>query len=163
MAEVIKYGMIRDAELLEALENRAWSDGEIIERCVRIKSEIVEADEYDNGCRQLLNYGHTLGHAVEKCSNFETAHGAAVAIGMAMVARAADAELAARLEALLDAYALPATCEYDEDALYEAALSDKKRRGGTLSLIVVETVGNGEVREIPVTELREYIRKGRAV
>lgn len=163
MAEVIKYGMIRDVELLEALGNRAWSDAEIIERCVRIKSEIVAEDEFDNGCRQLLNYGHTIGHAIEKCSAFSFSHGEAVAVGMTMMARAVSPQLADRLEALLNDYNLPTMCEFDDEMLFEAAQSDKKRRGGTLSLVVVETAGKGEVREVPVDALREYIRKGRAV
>lgn len=163
MAEIIKYGMIRDAELLDALERHTWCDEEIIERCVRIKSDIVAQDEFDNGCRQLLNYGHTIGHAVEKCSDFTVLHGEAVAMGMSLMAHAASPSLAQRLDALLHAYALPTTCSFDDDSLFSAALSDKKRRGGTLSLIVVETAGQGVVREMPVEELKEYIRKGRAV
>ena len=82
---------------------------------------------------------------------------------MAMMARAVSPQLAKRLVALLDAYDLPTACEFDDEGLFTAAQSDKKRRGATLSLVVVETVGKGEVREVPVDTLYEYIRKGRTV
>jgi 3-dehydroquinate synthase len=169
MAEVIKYGMIRDRALFEALEAGTLDDGEIIARCVAIKRDVVEADEHDRGCRALLNYGHTIGHAVEKCSHFAVSHGSGVAIGMAMLARAMvkkgamAAEDARRLCALLERYALPTSCEYGADALYNAALSDKKRAGDTLSLITVPTIGRGEVTSIPVEALRDDIEKGSAV
>lgn len=169
MAEVIKYGMIRDRALFEALEAGTLDDGEIIARCVAIKRDVVEADEHDRGCRALLNYGHTIGHAVEKCSHFAVSHGSGVAIGMAMLSRAMVkkgamvAEDARRLCALLERYALPTSCEYGADALYDAALSDKKRAGDRLSLITVPTIGHGEVTSIPVEALRDDIEKGSAV
>ena len=165
MAEVIKYGMIRDAELFEALERHAWTDAQIIARCVRIKSEIVAADEFDNGCRLLLNFGHTIGHAIETSSQFAVSHGSAVAIGMAMMARAETGgdTLSKRLEAVLDAYGLPTSCKWDADTLTQAALSDKKRRNQTLHLITVPTLGNGVVTTVPVSELKQWVQKGMAV
>ena len=169
MAEVIKYGVIRDRALFEALEADALSDGEIIARCVAIKRDVVEADEHDRGCRALLNYGHTVGHAVEHCSNFAISHGSAVAIGMATVARAMvalgtmAAEEADRLNALLRKKALPIACEFGVQELYEAALSDKKRANDTLALITASTIGEAQVSNMPVETLREYIEKGSAV
>ena len=169
MAEVIKYGMICDRALFEELEAETLDDGEIITRCVTIKRDIVEADEHDRGCRALLNYGHTIGHAVEKCSDFAVSHGSGVAIGMAMLARSMvaqgtmAAEDAKRLCALLEKYELPTLCAYRAEALYEAALNDKKRAGDTLSLITVPTIGRGEVTSIPVEALLEHIEKGSAV
>lgn len=165
MAEVIKYGMIRDPELFDALERHAWTDTQIITRCITIKSEIVAADEFDNGCRLLLNYGHTIGHAIEHCSHFEISHGSAVAIGMSVMARAeSDAEaLADRLEAVLTGYDLPTACAFSADELYTAAMADKKRRNQTLHIITVPTLGNGTVVTIPVEELNAYLRKGLSV
>ena len=162
MAEVIKYGMIRDPELFEALENRAWTDTQIIARCVSIKSEIVAEDEFDNGVRLLLNYGHTIGHAVEKCSKFAVSHGSAVAIGMMVMAKAEPngEALAERLEAVLKTYGLPTRCEYAADDLYAVALSDKKRRNQTLHVITVPSLGNGRIVSIPVEELHTYLQKG---
>ncbi len=165
MAEVIKYGMIRDPALFEALEAHAWSDAQIIARCVTIKSEVVAEDEFDNGVRLLLNYGHTVGHAVEKCSHFAISHGSAVAIGMAVMAHAEPngEALAARLDALLSAYRLPTACAFSAEELYRAAMADKKRRNQTLHLITVPTLGNGTIVTVPVEELNVYLRKGLSV
>ena len=162
MAEVIKYGMIRDPELFEALEQRAWDDTQIIKRCVTIKSDVVAEDEFDNGCRLLLNYGHTVGHAVEQCSRFAISHGSAVAIGMSVMAHAeADgAALAARLDAVLKQYGLPTTCAFSAQALYTAALADKKRRNQRLHIITVPALGHGTIVTIPVEELNTYLQKG---
>ena len=165
MAEVIKYGMIRDPELFTALENHVWSDTQIITRCVTIKSQVVAEDEFDNGCRLLLNYGHTIGHAVEKCSRFEVSHGSAVAIGMTVMARAEEdgADLADRLDAVLKDYGLPTACAFSAEDLYVAAMVDKKRRNQTLHIITVPTLGQGTVVSIPVEELNTYLRKGLSV
>lgn len=169
MAEVIKYGMIRDPALFDALERQAWDTAAVIKRCVEIKRDMVEADEHDHGCRALLNYGHTVGHAVEKCSNFTVSHGSAVAIGMATVARAMvkmgtmPRQECDRLIALLIQHRLPTACDFAVNTLYEAALSDKKRANDTLGLIVCPRIGDGRVCTVPMTVLREYIEKGSAV
>ncbi len=166
MAEVIKYGAIRDRTLFSALENETVTDADIIERCVSIKRDVVEADEHDHGERQLLNFGHTIGHAVEKCSSFSVSHGSAVAIGMAVVARAmmrmgtmaqADCQ---RLNALLTDRHLPIACEFSAEELYQAALADKKRANDRLGLIVVPQLGEGRIEPIPVTQLRQYLEMG---
>ena len=162
MAEVIKYGMIRDEELFDALENHVWTDTQIITRCVTIKSRVVAEDEFDNGCRLLLNYGHTVGHAIEQCSRFEVSHGSAVAIGMSVMARAEEggAPLADRLDVVLKDYGLPTACAFSPDELYRAAMADKKRRNQTLHVITVPSLGNGTVVTIPVEELRGYLQRG---
>ena len=163
MAEVIKYGMIRDAALFEALENETLSKTEMIRRCVEIKREMVEADERDTGCRQLLNFGHTVGHAVEKCSAFAVSHGSAVAVGMSIVARAvSDAETAVRLQALLKKTGLPTECAFTAEELFEVALSDKKRANDTLTLVTVPTIGCGELAPMPMDNLKAIIEKGLA-
>ena len=91
-AEVLKYGAIADEALFSLLEKplvaRDSRLKEVIRRCVEIKRDIVQEDEFEQGRRKLLNFGHTLGHAIERCSNFEITHGYAVACGMALVARA---------------------------------------------------------------------------
>ncbi len=162
MAEVIKYGMIRDPELFDALETHAWTDTQIITRCVTIKSEVVAEDEFDNGCRLLLNYGHTIGHAIEQCSHFEVSHGSAVAIGMSIMAHAeaGGAALSQRLTAVLKSYDLPTVCTFSAEELYGAAMADKKRRNQTLHIITVPSLGNGKVVTIPVEELHTYLKRG---
>ena len=167
-AEVIKYGVLFDGAFFTSLEEtpvrEQWES--VIARCVALKRDIVAADEFDRGERQLLNLGHTLGHAVEKCSAYAVSHGEAVAVGMAVIARAAarrgfcSRETARRLEALLRRYDLPTGTDIPGDALFQAALSDKKIGGGRLNLIVPEAIGRCRIQPIPPEKLRDWLRDG---
>lgn len=167
-AEVIKYGMIGDPALLARLETvdfRADPE-ELAARCVAQKRDLVEQDEFDTGARQLLNLGHTLGHGVEACSGYTVSHGRAVAIGMTLVTRAAvafgrcPAEVLPRLRRLLERYGLPDATAYSAQALYEKTLSDKKRSGDTISLVVPIAWGASQLVRIPVSELPAWIERG---
>ncbi|WP_417084871.1 3-dehydroquinate synthase [Evtepia gabavorous] len=167
-AEVIKYGMIGDPALLARLETvdfRADPE-ELVARCVAQKRDLVEQDEFDTGARQLLNLGHTLGHGVEACSGYTVSHGRAVAIGMTLVTRAAvafgrcPAEVLPRLRRLLERYGLPDATAYSAQALYEKTLSDKKRSGDTISLVVPVAWGASQLVRIPVSELPAWIERG---
>ena len=164
-AEVIKYGVLAGRELFDRLEP-GCIDTEVVAACIDIKRKCVESDEFDNGTRQFLNLGHTLGHAVEKESNFTLSHGQAVAIGMAMIVRAgAKFSRTNRLHAReivnkLAAFGLPTETNLDPAALYEAALGDKKRRGDTVTLVVPRNLGQCVLWDIPVSELPTWIRAG---
>ena len=167
-AEVIKYGMIGDPALLARLETvdfRADPE-ELVARCVAQKRDLVEQDEFDTGARQLLNLGHTLGHGVEACSGYTVSHGRAVAIGMTLVTRAAvafgrcPAEVLPRLRRLLERYGLPDATAYWAQALYEKTLSNKKRSGDTISLVVPIAWGASQLVRIPVSELPAWIERG---
>ena len=167
-AEVIKYGMIGDPALLARLETvdfRADPE-ELVARCVAQKRDLVEQDEFDTGARQLLNLGHTLGHGVEACSGYTVSHGRAVAIGMTLVTRAAvafgrcPAEVLPRLRRLLERYGLPDATAYSAQALYEKTLSDKKRSGDTISLVVPIAWGASQLVRIPVSDLPAWIERG---
>ena len=167
-AEVIKYGMIGDPALLARLETvdfRADPE-ELVARCVAQKRDLVEQDEFDTGARQLLNLGHTLGHGVEACSGYTVSHGRAVAIGMTLVTRAAvafgrcPAEVLPRLRRLLERYGLPDATAYSAQALYEKTLSDKKRSGDTISLVVPIAWGASQLVRIPVSELPAWLERG---
>ncbi len=160
MAEVIKYAMIWDAEFFAGLENASLDIIQIIKKCVEIKSAVVGEDEFDKGLRQILNFGHTVGHAIEKCSELKNSHGSAVAVGMAIICRATDKEISERLVALLSKYKLPTACEYSAEALYNAALSDKKRQAEALTLVTVTEIGKYELRRIKISELYGYIEAG---
>lgn len=166
-AEVIKYGYIMDEALLSMLEKPFREDPtEVIARCIACKRDVVEADEHDNGVRQLLNFGHTAGHAVEKLSHFTISHGSAVAIGMLPVARAAaawgvcDKALPQHVEAMLRAYSLPTACPFGARELAEAALSDKKRRGGEITLILPKTLGKSVLYPLPADRLEAFFAGG---
>ena len=170
MAEVIKYAFINDRVLYEHLtaSEQACDDPltHTIRLCIEDKRALVEADETDKGARQLLNLGHTVGHAVEACSRFEISHGSAVAIGMTIMARAAEkagvakAGTTAALVSLLEAHGLPTACPFTAEDLYAAALSDKKRDGGDITLVVPYGVADARLVRVPVDALEGYIRTG---
>ena len=161
-AEIIKYAVLFDPELFAILEqdglrfDREW----VIARCIEHKRNCVEQDELDRGQRKLLNLGHTIGHAIEKCSDYYVSHGKAVAIGMAMASRAAKCPDAGRIVALLEKFGLPTATDIPASALYRAALSDKKRSGDTVDLIIPMTIGNCAVVSTPVEDLNTFIEEG---
>lgn len=160
MAESIKYGILFDAPLFELLAHGAPPDlTETITRCVAHKQAVVERDFTDRGDRQLLNLGHTFGHAIEACSGYTILHGEAVAIGMRMAARAAvllgvaEEDCTDAVTAALEAADLPITTPYTAAALTAAALHDKKRAGGTLNLILPVRIGQCVRYPLPVEQL----------
>lgn len=169
VAEAVKTGVLFSSELfnLFAMEMNHDLLDEIIEQCVRFKGHIVEIDEFEKNERRLLNLGHTIGHAIEKCSNFSMGHGHAVAAGMAMICRAGEAMGVTRpgtaeaVEKVLKRYDLPVNTDYDTDALVNAALSDKKRIGGNITFVVPQKIGECVLIKEPVEKLEEYIRLGR--
>ncbi len=168
-AEVIKYGYLGDPTLLNMLEKDFRDDPEqVIARCIADKRDVVEEDEHDNGRRQLLNLGHTGGHAVERLSDFAISHGSAVAIGMLMAAKAAvvrgacTPDVPAHMEAMLRRYKLPTVCPYTASELAEAALSDKKRRGGTVTFILPKQLGESVLYPVPANELTALFLAGGA-
>lgn len=163
LAEVIKYGVISDKTLFDMLKPPVKLQIEdIIARCVTIKRDVVTIDEKEHGPRKLLNFGHTVGHAVEACSNYAISHGSAVAIGMAVISRASykmgicDDETCNQIVDLIKSFGLPVTTAFSAKELNAAALSDKKRSGGMITLVVPEQIGQCVLRETPVSEL-EYI------
>lgn len=166
-AEVIKYGYIGNRPLLDLLQaDFSVASEDVIARCVSDKRDVVEADERDTGKRQLLNLGHTVGHSVEKCSDFAISHGSAVAIGMMVVARAAvkgglcDKDVPPHMEALLRQYGLPTTCPFGAEELARVAMSDKKRAGDRITLVLPRTLGESVLCPVPVTELASFIAAG---
>jgi 3-dehydroquinate synthase len=162
-AEAVKHGLILDADLLDTFERLAPqmvalegdSPVEAIRRSVAIKGDIVSADEFETGDRRvLLNYGHTIGHAIEAVSGYgQYLHGEAVAIGMMAAAGIAsrlgmiDAELVERQLRLLESYNLPTKAEnLDSAAIIDATKSDKKSRGGTIRWVLLEGPGQATTR-----------------
>jgi len=172
LAEAVKHGAILDAAYLASLESESASlldgDPESIERAVRrsveIKADVVSRDEREGGLRQVLNFGHTLGHALEASSSFELAHGAAVSLGMILEARlgeslgVTEAGTEDRLRGALSAFGLPTSVPpgiTSADAL-AFSRSDKKARGGVVRFVLLTRIGAvsrdpeaGWSREVP--------------
>ncbi len=161
-AEVIKYGVLYDPVLFSQLEKCGLDfDREaVITRCVELKRDVVMEDEFDTGARMKLNLGHTIGHGVEARSNFELSHGKSVAIGMAIVSRASSCPDCHRIVRILEQFGLPVTIDYPVDDIYSYTLSDKKRTGGTVNLIIPRNIGHCNIVPTPVEELKSFIKAG---
>lgn len=166
MAEVVKYGMIKSKELFDLL-----SDGDIkanmtdiISRCVTIKARVVENDEREHGERMLLNFGHTLGHAIEKYYNYTgITHGNAVAIGMSVFTHIAErrgecpAGTADKLDALLKKCRLAMTTDAPMDALYKNSLGDKKHLASGMNIVLCSDIGVSGCVNMSAEEFREFL------
>ncbi|MFB7970022.1 3-dehydroquinate synthase [Streptomyces sp. G9] len=164
MAEVIKAGFIADPVILDLVE--ADPEGartpsgphtaELIERSIRVKAEVVSSDLKESGLREILNYGHTLGHAIEKNERYKWRHGAAVSIGMVFAAELGrlagrlDDATADRHRTILESVGLPLTYRGDQwPKLLENMKVDKKSRGDLLRFIVLDGIGKPTVLEGP--------------
>ncbi len=168
--EIIKHGCIKSDELFEMVERNCVSLDNIEEitwRSVKIKSDVVERDERESGERMLLNFGHTIGHAVEKCSGFtKYAHGEAVGIGMVIMARAGETAglteqgSAHRIEALLKRCGMPTVCEFSTEQLCDAILMDKKRSGDSISVVLLKRIGDSFTYKLGLSELANFIDGG---
>ena len=167
-AEVIKYGILYDRSLFDSLTaSGPYFDREsVISRCVELKRNVVAEDEFDTGKRQLLNLGHTFGHGVEAHSQYKISHGKAVAIGMAIAAKTACAhkvcsqDTANNIIAILEKFSLPTKTEFTSEQLYTSALSDKKRSGGKINIVLPRQIGNCDLFPIPVSQLEPLIKAG---
>ncbi len=167
-AEVVKYGVLFDDTLFSTLlqSGLAFDRESVIARCVELKRDVVAQDEFDTGERQKLNLGHTIGHAVEALSNFTISHGQAVAIGMAIVTGAAvkygicGSESLDAILKILSKFQLPSATDHTAQALFESALSDKKRSGSSVTLVVPERIGKCNLRPTKVDELKDFIEAG---
>ena len=161
-AEVVKYGMIEDKEILDIIENGGVMANvdELIYRSVKIKRDVVCRDEFDRGDRKLLNFGHTIGHAIELKSNFALSHGRSVAYGMTAVTAAAE-RLGLCKNCSAPLYNALKKCELDPempkmnaDELLDVMLNDKKREGDKITLVLPSELGKCVLSDISVNELR---------
>ena len=166
MGEVIKYGCIKDAELFGFLENNDVLDHieSVIETCVKIKRDVVSRDEREKGERMLLNFGHTLGHAIEKLNGFsQITHGMAVAIGMVLIAKAGEKNgitepgTSERITALCEKYDLPTATSLSFAQIADAAKNDKKSAGSSINLVLLSKIGESFTQKIELDKLEEFI------
>lgn len=170
-AEVIKYAMIGNEELFNRLSELPVKENyeEVIAECISMKRDFVEQDEFDNGARMLLNFGHTVGHGVEACSNYTIPHGQAVAIGMAVITKASvelgycGPSVYDNLIEILKKYELPFISPFSAEPLAKVMLSDKKGKGGSLTLVIPEKLGCCVLKKISKEEIAEWLRAGGVV
>ncbi len=169
LAEIIKHALIASADLFTFLEREAASllsldrrvVGWALEESVRIKSGFVEADTLESGERRKLNFGHTLGHALEKAVGLR--HGEAISIGMAAAARISTArgmlpaDDTERIERLLERTGLPIRLPIAPGKLFEAMRRDKKRQGGALHFVLLSAIGRSEIVRMTPEELEGYV------
>ena len=161
VAESIKMAATSDRELFEFLEtcdiNDPRSTDFIIERSLLIKKNVVEEDEKESGLRRVLNFGHTLAHAIESVSEFsELYHGECVALGMLPMC---TSEVRARLINILKKFNLPTSFEANADSLIEAASHDKKLSGDKITLVYVNSPADFEFKKIPFSEYEILLRE----
>lgn len=169
MGEVIKYGCIKNSELFKTLEENNAREiiEDIIYECVKIKRDVVENDELDKGERALLNFGHTLGHAIEKEHNFETiSHGQAVAVGMVMITKASENAgltpkgTADRIARLCEKYNLPFSDNTPIENIVKSSFSDKKSTGKAISLIIIDDIGTSRIYPVAKDDMLKFISNG---
>ena len=164
-AEIVKYGVLAGGELFELVSAGGIYDNEeeVIARCVKIKSKIVNEDEFDRSTRMLLNLGHSFGHAIEKCSDFAVHHGDAVAVGMAIIADAAvkkgycNGDCRDIIIKTLKKYGLPTETNYSAEELFEASKADKKISGGRMYLVVPEKIGSCKIESVELDALKSWL------
>lgn len=161
-AEVIKYSILYDEKLFAHLESNGLNfvREDVIGRCIELKRDVVTADEFDKGERQKLNLGHTIGHGIEAQSNFTVTHGQAVAIGMTIIAKSTCKAIHPQLVSVLEMFKLPTSTNYTAKQLFLSALSDKKRSGDILNLIIPKRIGECVIYPIPIEALESVIEEG---
>ena len=167
-AEIIKHAVLAGGRLYEIASCGAILDDieKVVALNVEIKRKYVEADPCDTGCRQLLNFGHTIGHAIEKCSNYTISHGRAVAMGMVAETKAfiklynEKSEILEIIKSLLEKNSIKFDIPYTARELAQAAIHDKKMADGNLNIIAPLGIGNCQLKSIPISRLEEYIAAG---
>jgi len=154
LAESLKMATTSDAELFEIFESGSFLDdiGLVIERSLLIKKGIVERDEKESGERKILNFGHTVGHAVESLTGM--LHGHAVAVGMLYVCSPSVRE---RLLPIYDVIGLPCSAELGADELYGFILRDKKADGRNITLTYVNEIGKAELIKMPIEKIKDLL------
>ena len=168
-AEIIKHACIKDAvafkqladEDIHSIQRQPAILAAIIERNVLLKTKVVQGDEFEKGERKLLNFGHTLGHAIE--TQYGLTHGQAVAIGMSYAVQLSEQLIgfkdAAQVREVIQQYQLPVYGEYDMKKVLEILKMDKKRVDNSMNYILLEKIGKGVIQSIPMVQLTKILQK----
>lgn len=166
MAEVIKYGCIRDVQLFEQIESNRMDLEWVLERCIHIKTAVVAKDERDTGERMLLNFGHTVGHAIEKVTGYSVySHGQAVAIGMIAACKMGERlgvtkeGTSLKVKACLAKFGLPTHCDLPVEDILLAIRSDKKTMSDTVYFVLLKELGEGILYPMDANTLNKVLRE----
>lgn len=165
MGEVIKYGCIKNAQLFDMLlsVDIKASIEDIILECLKIKRDVVNEDERESGIRMILNFGHTVGHSIEKLSNFTLSHGECVAKGMIIITKASEKSgitqsgTAEKIARLCDKCGLSTDVTFSIDEISENAKNDKKSSGDSLSVVLIDEIGKCIIHPIDKKDLEEFL------
>jgi len=167
-AEIIKHACIKDAAMFRELESsslKKYQAGkksvcELIQRNAILKTKIVQQDEFEKGGRKLLNFGHTLGHALE--NQYELSHGQAVSIGMTYACHISEQVTGfretGRVTKVLEKYGLPTYASFDKQKVFEVLKLDKKRERGDISYVLLDKIGKGTIKTISLDQLQKIIQ-----
>jgi len=157
LAEVIKMALTSNKDLFEyVLNNDAFSNIDyVIKEALEIKKYVVENDPFEENLRKVLNFGHTIGHAIESLSNGNLLHGECVALGMTYMI---DKSIKNVLIEALSKYNLPTNTNIDIEKIIDLIKVDKKASGNMVSIVYVKTIGSFEFRKIKIDELKEYLK-----
>jgi len=157
LVEALKMGLTFNESLVNLIEEDAEANIEqILYESLLIKKNVVEEDEFELGIRKVLNFGHTLGHAIESTCNLEVLlHGEAVAIGMLKVIDNED--IKKRVQNICKKWKLPIDIDYNKDVAYEYMLKDKKGNGTKVSLVLLDKIGHARIEDVSFEELRRKL------
>jgi len=168
-AEIIKHACIKDAAMFRQLEQSDFNKiraskklvGDLVERNARIKTKIVQQDEFEKGDRRLLNFGHTLGHALENL--YQLPHGQAVSLGISAACELSHLlssfKESQRVIDLLDSYGLPTDAEFDKEKVIHILKKDKKIEKDQINYILLDKIGKGRIERIPIKQLERFINQ----
>jgi 3-dehydroquinate synthase len=167
-AEIIKHGCIKDAAMFAQLENtslrtyrgRQKSICKLVQRNAVLKTKVVLSDEFEKGDRRLLNFGHTLGHAIE--TQYELLHGQAIAIGMTYACHISEQltgfRQTERVVRLLEKYNLPTYADFNKEKVFNILKMDKKRERTVMNYVLLEKIGKGVVKSVSLSQLEKIIQ-----
>ena len=166
-AEIVKHACIKDENMFDLLKEKTLKDfqnskhdiGKLIERNVDIKYNVVANDEFETGDRKLLNFGHTIGHAIENTAKLP--HGSAVSIGMVAACIISEKingfshEETEKVKQLLSKHHLPVAFDFDKQKTWDILLHDKKKSGSDMNFVVLDKIGKASIKKIPLTDLHQ--------
>jgi 3-dehydroquinate synthase len=166
-AEIIKHAAIKDAAMFKQLESRELAffrkrkkDAcDLVQRNALLKSKVVQLDEFERNERRMLNFGHTLAHAVE--TQYNLLHGEAVSIGMVFASKLSEQLLGfknhQRLANTIEQYSLPTSLQYDKQKAFDVLRSDKKKEADFMNFVLLEKIGKAKIEKIPLNDLYNYL------